>query len=73
MMAVAVDTRGGTFRASAPTFLFSGPFETGSPNFDVSPDGQSFLMVEADPDAKPTQVNVILNWTDELRRQVPTQ
>ena len=53
MMSVAIDTRGGVFRYSAPTVLFTGPFETGSPNFDVSPDGQYFLMVEADPDAKP--------------------
>ena len=66
MMSVAVDSRGGAFRFAAPTALFSGPFETGSPNFDVSPDGQYFLMVEADPDAKPTQINVILNWSREL-------
>jgi serine/threonine-protein kinase len=68
MMSVAVDARSGSFRFAAPTVLFSGPFETGSPNFDVSPDGQSFLMVEADPDAKPTQINVILNWSQELTR-----
>ena len=55
MMSVAVDRRGGVFRAAAPTTLFTGPFETGSPNFDVAPDGSSFLMVEADPDAKPTR------------------
>jgi hypothetical protein len=55
MMSVAIDTRGGVFRAAAPTVLFTGPFETGSPNFDVSPDVLSFLMVEADPDATPTR------------------
>jgi eukaryotic-like serine/threonine-protein kinase len=70
MMSVAVDSRGGAFRSAAPTALFSGPFETGSPNFDVSPDGQSFVMVEADPDAKPTQINVVLNWSRELTRLV---
>ena len=73
MMSVAVDGRGGAFRFAAPTALFSGPFETGSPNFDISPDGQYFLMVEADPDAKPTQINVILNWSRELQRPIATK
>ena len=68
MMSVAIDSRGGVFRAAAPTTLFTGPFETGSPNFDIAPDGSSFLMVEADPDAKPTQVHVILNWSRELQQ-----
>jgi Tol biopolymer transport system component len=68
MMSVVVDSRGRALRAASPTLLFTGPFETGSPNFDVSPDGLSFLMVEADPDAKPTQVHVILNWSRELTR-----
>ena len=47
MMAARVDARGSTFRASAPVVLFTGPFETGSPHFDISPDGTYFVMVEA--------------------------
>ena len=37
-------------------------------DFDVSPDGQRFLFIRAEPDARPTRVDVILNWFPELRR-----
>jgi Tol biopolymer transport system component len=70
VMSVAVTTRGHTFDAGEPQELFSGPFETGSPQFDVAADG-TFVMVEADPDAKPTQIHVVLNWAEELKRLVP--
>jgi len=70
MVSVGVTTRGHTFDASRPQELFSGPFETGSPHFDVAADG-TFVMVEADPDAKPTQIQVVLNWAEELKRLVP--
>jgi serine/threonine-protein kinase len=72
VVAVPVEARGTTFSAGAPAVLFSGPFETGSPGFDISPDGKYFVMVEADPGAKPTQIHVVLNWHEELKRLVPT-
>ena len=40
---------------------------------DTSPDGQRFLMlkpVESQASA-PTQINVVLNWFEELRRKAP--
>jgi hypothetical protein len=40
----------------------------------VSPDGQRFLMVKpskASEAAAPTQINVVLNWFEELKRRVP--
>ena len=50
--------------------LFSGPFDTTQDkNFDVFPDGSGFVMIEADPDARPTRLNVVQNWTRELRRR----
>jgi serine/threonine-protein kinase len=70
MMAARVETKDGTFSAGTPEVLFTGPFETGSPQFDVSPDG-SFVMVEADPDASPTQVRLVTHWAQELARIVP--
>jgi hypothetical protein len=40
-------------------------------NYDVSLDGQRFLMVkEESPSGRP---NVVLNWFDELKRLVPTK
>jgi hypothetical protein len=36
----------------------------------VSADGQRFLFIRADPDARPTRINVMLNWFPELERRV---
>ena len=34
--------------------------------------GERFVMIQGDEEAAPTQINVILNWLDELERLVPT-
>ncbi len=57
-----------------PRLLFEGRYwSTAWPltNYDVSPDGQRFLMVKEDRSAV-TQINVVLNWFEELKRLVPT-
>ena len=40
------------------------------PKYDVSPDGQRFLMIKPaeQKQADPTQINVVLNWFEELSR-----
>ena len=45
----------------------------GMANWDIAPDGQSFLMVEpgGGPGAQPL-LYVVLNWFEELRERVPT-
>ena len=45
-------------------------------NFDVAPDGQQFLGVlpgaRSDPDVPTSyQINIVLNWFQELRERVP--
>jgi hypothetical protein len=42
------------------------------PNYDMSPDGERFLMVK-DSEQEAKQVNVVLNWFSELERLVPTR
>jgi len=45
-----------------------GPGPTSS-NYDVTPDGQRFIMIrDEDQDAVPTTVNVVLGWAEELKR-----
>ena len=42
---------------------------------DGRPDGQRFVMIQeggSESDA-PTQIHVVLNWFEELKRRVPTQ
>jgi hypothetical protein len=55
-----------------PRQLFKGRFGcTGSPTaYDVSPDGSRFLMTEAlDPPSQPvTQLRIVLDWFEVLRR-----
>jgi serine/threonine-protein kinase len=78
MMAVDVVSQPPAFTASKPHVLFQGrflPTPATSPNFDVSRDGRRFLMVEAaEPEEQgPTQINIVFNWFEELKRRVPTE
>ena len=74
MMAVPITSQP-TFAAGLPHQLFSGQFEqtgTGTSGYDVSPDGRRFLMIQAtEPEEPATQVSVVINWFEELRRLVP--
>jgi hypothetical protein len=76
MMAVDVTTQP-SFSAGKPRMLFEGryvPTPGTIPNYDVSFDGQRFLMVKTTEQAQaaPTQINVVLNWFEELKQKVPT-
>ena len=78
MQAVPVQTNAG-FVAGNPVELFDeraygkllrGPVPMGS--YDVTADGLHFLMIKALAPA-PTQINVVVNWFQELERLVPTR
>jgi eukaryotic-like serine/threonine-protein kinase len=76
MMGVEIDTQP-NFTAGKPRMLFEGPYELPPipiANYDVSPDGQRFLMLKPSESVgtAPTQINVVLNWFEELKRRVPT-
>ena len=73
MMAVTVQTSP-TFSAGPPRFLFNGPFylsEIGNANFDVAADGQSFVMIRTAERTAETNLNIVLNWFQELKERVP--
>ena len=79
VMVVKVNTAQ-TFAADVPVPLFVAPYAldnagggAGNPNYDVSPDGE-FIFVEQDSRSGVEGVipiNVVLNWTEELKRLVP--
>jgi serine/threonine-protein kinase len=74
MMAVDVTTQG-TFSAGKPRVLFEGsyvPTPLTFQDYDVSPDGQRFLMLKPDKAQFPPQINVVLNWSEELKQKVPS-
>ena len=76
MMAVDVTTEP-VFSAGKPKMLFDGPYlMTGAqyPNYDVAPDGQRFLMLKPVEEAQAAaQINVVLNWLEELKQRVPVR
>ena len=82
LMGVTVETEAG-FAAGTPALVVEGPYyDTTAANngrsYDVAPDGQRFLMLEArapanpdDPFAGLTQIHVVFNWHQELLERVP--
>jgi len=76
MMAVSVQ-KDPAFRRGRPEVLFEGAyassrFVAGYPYYDISPDGQRFLMIKEETAQEAGQINVVLNWFEELKRLVPT-
>ena len=74
LMAVDITTQP-TFSAGQPKLLFEGSYLLAlgyAPGYDVSPDGQRFLMaIGSEPGASDTQINVVLDWFEDLKRLVP--
>ena len=80
MMVVTVTTEP-SFRVSRPEVLFEGRYGrglAGGLNYDVSSDGQRFVMIsveqDGDREAASTNTPLVLveNWFQELERLVPT-
>jgi hypothetical protein len=72
MMAVSVTT-GTTFDTGSPTVLFqTSPRQPVSTNdhfvYDVSRDGQRFLIVTQVKQAKTAPMSIVLNWTAKLSK-----
>ena len=70
-----------SLQVGTPQVLFAGPFvrevpNSGAHNYDVTVDGQRFLMLETVADevgSEPPreQITVVLNWHQELLERVP--
>jgi serine/threonine protein kinase/Tol biopolymer transport system component len=86
VMAVSLKTKPAV-DLEAPRVLFRGTYiETDFPNasdfntWDIHPDGKRFLMIKppASTGAAPTatgprKINIVLNWFEELKQQVPVK
>ena len=71
-MAVEIETAP-TLQVGTPVALFRDIyFLGGDRTYDISPDGQRFLMVK-DATAGARDIVVVLNWFEELERLVPTE
>ncbi len=80
LMRVGVE-RSSSWAATAPTLLikegyFTIPRFVGTRTYDVSRDGQRFLMIKegrTDQTASPPQIIVVQHFDEELKRLVPTK
>ena len=73
-----VSTSGPTFSAGSPAKVFDTKYVESNPSrhYDVSADGQRFLMIKdsatGDPNATPASMVVVEHWFEELTQRVPT-
>jgi serine/threonine-protein kinase len=81
VLAVAVED-GQTFKCGKPEVLFRGTYVSSSSQnmhiWDISPDGKRFLMIKEPQSAPsagggPHKINIVLNWTEELKQRVPVK
>jgi eukaryotic-like serine/threonine-protein kinase len=60
------------FTASQPQLLFEGLYEApstgGNPYYDISPDGKRFVMLQSIDPASQKQLQVVLNWDEEVKQ-----
>ena len=66
------------FRSGTPRQLFEGPYlRAPTPtmaHYDITSNDRRFLMVqEGVQEGEASQINVVLNWFEELKRLVPTE
>jgi Tol biopolymer transport system component/tRNA A-37 threonylcarbamoyl transferase component Bud32 len=76
VMAVSIDAATGT--SGPPRILFSGPYPdnpgwTRPRSYDVTPDGERFLLTKRPGEQARPSVTIVLNWTEELKQRVPTR
>jgi serine/threonine protein kinase len=79
LLAVPVQSAGSIFGFDQPVKLIEGRYFGGAPpnrTYDVSPDGQRFLMIKdsslEQSDGRSAGLVVVLNWFEELKQRVGT-
>jgi len=68
-MEVAVEERGSGLAFGQPQALFQHRFTSNGPGFDVSADGERFLVVEPAENVPPEPVTVVVNWPAAIEAQ----
>jgi hypothetical protein len=77
LLAVPV-TRNPTFTAGRPQKIIDNRSYVGggrsltARTYDVSPDGQRFLLLKAQS-SDTTSIVIVVNWTEELKRRTPAR
>ena len=69
IMAVSIDTKP-ALQAGKPRMLFEGPYFESGHDIAVTPDGKGFILIRENDTAGPREMQVVVNWTAELRQRV---
>jgi serine/threonine protein kinase/Tol biopolymer transport system component len=69
IMGVAVEQRGSGLVFDQPEMLFEHRFTSTGPGFDVTADGERFLVVEPAENVPPEPVTVVVNWPAAIEAQ----
>lgn len=67
IMAVPIETKP-EFKAGTPHMLFQGPYFDSGHDWAITPDGKGFIFIRETPPAGVSQLKVVLNWFDELKK-----
>ncbi len=70
-MVVSLETQP-SLKPGIPELLFEKTyrFNRWGRQYDIHPDGDSFLMIkEGDEESDPAQINIVLNWFEELKEK----
>jgi len=69
LMAAKVKQNGPTLEIDTPMRLFKTRTESFLPSFDVSADGQRFLVVSSSAQKQPSPITIAINWDALLKTQ----
>jgi len=73
LMTVSIETAT-QLAPGKPRFLLEAPYDAAGPgdaNYDVTPDGRTFVVVQSEQESTTTELGVILNWFEYLTGRVP--
>ena len=72
-MAVSIETKP-SFKAGQPRLLFEGPYFESGHDIAVTPDGKGFILIrESDTQTGPREMQVVVNWLEELKQRAHTR
>jgi hypothetical protein len=63
---------GGSFSVSRPKQLFEGSLEQQQGPWEVAADGRFLMIRPSEEETSSRQINVVLNWFEELKQRVPS-
>ncbi len=69
VMAVSIETKP-AFKAGQPRMLFEGPYFESGHDIAVTPDGKGFILIRENDTTGPKEIEVVVNWPEELKQRV---